>query len=298
MLSQTPGQPGPDNLPRALAWMIFSGLSFALMGASVKLAGDVPLAAKVFFRNLVTLLITAGIAWRQSSNPLARTGHRWRLFWRACCGLGGVSLYFLALNDLNLADASLLNKTSPFFVAFFAGLWLKEPLGRSLIGALVVALAGAALVIKPSFDYAVLPAVAGLGSGLFSGMAYTIVRSLKGKESPNRIIFVFSLVSTLATGPFLILEPPSPDTVQWLALVGCGISAAGGQFGLTFAYHHAPASRVSIFTYLHVLFALIIGMLFWAEIPDLLSWAGGLLIVAAAVHVHRTGTRQGRITAT
>ncbi len=51
-----------DDLPRALAWMVLSGLCFALMGASVKFAGDLPVAVKVFFRNLVTLAITAAVA--------------------------------------------------------------------------------------------------------------------------------------------------------------------------------------------------------------------------------------------
>jgi len=279
--------PTGDNLPRALAWMVFSGVSFALMGATVKLAGDVPLPAKVFFRNLVTLGITSFVAVRMGQNPLAATPHVWRLLARSCFGLAGVFLYFLALGHLNLADASLLNKTSPFFVTVFAVLLLKEPLNRAVVPALLIAFVGALLVIKPRFDYSALPALAGFGSGMFAGMAYTLVRSLKDKESPNRIIFYFSLVSTLATAPFLMVNPPHPDQGQWLALVGTGLFAAGGQYGLTFAYHHARASRVSVFTYLHVLFSLVVGFAIWGERPDLASALGGLLILGAAVYSQR-----------
>ena len=278
-----------DNMPKAVAWMIFSGISFALMGAMVKLAGDVALPAKVFFRNLVTLGITTFFAIRTGENVLAATPNAWRLFLRALCGLGGVALYFYALGKMNLADASLLNKTSPFFASLLAVRLLKEPFRRGLVPALVLAFLGALLVIKPSFDYSTLPALAGLGSGLFAGMAYALVRSLKGRESPNRIIFTFSLVSSLATAPFLIASPPHPTAPQWWALVGTGVFAAGGQFGLTFAYHHARVSRISIFTYLHVLFALAVGFVLWGERPDLYSWLGGLLIVGAAWLAHRTG---------
>ena len=283
-----------DNMPRAMAWMVLSGLSFALMAVAVKFSGDIPLTMKVFFRNLVTLGITSCVAVNMRENPFGQTPHARLLILRSLCGLGGVLLYFLALGELNLADASLLNKTSPFFVLVFAVFFLKEPFERILIPALIAAFLGAILVIKPSFDYELMPALAGLGSGLFAGLAYTLVRALRGLESPNRIIFTFSLVSTLATLPFLVVSFPQPTTVQWLALLATGVFAAGGQYGLTFAYHHARASRISVFTYLHVLFALILGFVIWDEQPDTASLAGGLLIVGAAVYIHQVGRRRAR----
>ncbi len=281
-----------DNMPRAMAWMVLSGLSFALMGAMVKLSGDVALPTKVFFRNLVTLGITGMVAIRLKENPLAPTPYWPRLLLRSLCGLAGVSLYFLALSRMNLADASLLNKTSPFFVTIFAVIFLKESFNRALVPALLAAFIGAVLVIKPRFDMAMLPALAGFGSGMFAGMAYVFVRSLKDRASPNRIILTFSLVSCLAMLPFLVANPPHPTQKQWLALLGTGVFAAGGQYGLTYAYHHARASRISIFTYLHVLFALALGFAFWGERPDLISLGGGLLIIGAAVWTHTVTRRE------
>lgn len=283
-----------DNMPKAMAWMILSGISFALMGAMVKVSGDVSLPAKVFFRNLVTLGLTAAVAIRTGENVLSATPNAWRLVLRSVFGLCGVGLYFFALGRMNLADASLLNKTSPFFASGVAVVFLKEPFRRGLIPALLTAFLGAILVIKPTFDMSALPALAGFGSGLFAGLAYALVRSLKGRESPNRIIFTFSLISSLATAPFLIAVPVHPTTVQWWALIGTGVFAAGGQFGLTFAYHHARVSRISLFTYLHVVFALVVGFVLWNERPDLLSWLGGALIVAAAAMNNRTGRDRER----
>lgn len=276
-------------MTRAMLWMILSGISFALMGATVKLSGDAPLTTKVFFRNLVTMVLTAGVALRGGTNPFGPTPHVGRLVLRSLAGLMGVILYFYALYKLSLAEASLLNKTSPFFVTLFAILFLKERFHRALVPALALAFTGALLVIKPRFDLSIVPALAGFGSGMFAGIAYTLVRSLKGRAHPNRIIFYFSFVSTLATLPFLFLFPISPTTGQWLALFGTGLFAAGGQYGLTFAYHHAPASRISVFTYLHVLFSLVVGYLLWQEKPDALSILGGFLIVGGAIVAQRRG---------
>lgn len=280
---------GADDMPRAMAWMLLSGLCFALMGAMVKASGDVPLAGKVFFRNLVTLGITTAIALRTRENVLARSPQAWRLIVRSLSGLVGVALYFYALGRIHLADASLLNKTSPFFASALAIVFLREKFRRALVPALGLAFLGAMFVIKPSFEGEVVPALAGLGSGLGAGVAYTMVRSMKGRFSPNRIIFTFSLISSLATAPFLLAAPPSPTAAQWWALIGTGVFAAGGQFGLTFAYHHARVSRISIFTYLHVLFALVVGFVVWGERPDGWSWLGGALIVTAAWWSNRIG---------
>jgi drug/metabolite transporter (DMT)-like permease len=277
-----------------MALMALSGLSFALMGAMVKLAGDVPLTSKVFFRNLVTLIITSLVAIRLRENPLSYSPNWTRLVLRSLCGLAGVFLYFLALGRLNLADASLLNKTSPFFVVIFAVVLLKERFNRAMLPVLAVAFLGAVLVIKPRLDYTMLPALAGLASGLFAGLAYVLVRALKGQESPNRIILTFSLVSSLAMLPFLLLNVPHPTGGQWLALLGTGVFAAGGQYGLTYAYHHARASRISVFAYLHVLFALVVGFLIWGEQPDLASLIGGVLIIGAGIQTNRIGRREAR----
>jgi drug/metabolite transporter (DMT)-like permease len=274
--------PVTDSVPRAVLFMLLSAASFAVMGAMVKAAGPVPVHEKVFFRNLVTLVVTALMALGRRQNPFGPTRHLGLLVARSLAGLCGVYLYFYALGHLNLADASLLNKVSPFFVTLLAAVWLGEKLTRRVAIGLLVAFAGAALVLEPVFSYEPLPALAGLGSALGAGIAYTIVRSLRGRERPWRIVFYFSLISTVAMTPPLILDAVAPVGWQWVWLLGTGLAAAGGQVFLTLAYHRAPAGQISIWSYSHVLF-LIIGGVGWGERPDLLVYVGGALIVAAAL---------------
>ena len=277
-----------DSMPRAVAFMLLSAASFAVMSAMVKAAGDLPVHQKVFFRNLVTLIITVGMAWQRHENPLGPTQHLRLLLLRSLAGLGGVVLYFYAIGHLTLADAALLNKVSPFFVTVMAALWLGERLTRRVVGGLVLAFVGAALVMRPSFALEPLATLAGLGSAFLAGLAYTVVRHLKGREHPRRIVFYFSLVSTVAMVPLLIWNQVTPDRWQWVWLLGTGVFAAGGQVFLTFAYHHAPAGQISIWSYLHVLFSLLIGLAVWGEQPGLISLVGGALIVAAALFNRRT----------
>ncbi|MEZ4388135.1 MAG: DMT family transporter [Candidatus Krumholzibacteriia bacterium] len=277
-----------DSMPRAVAFMMLSAASFAVMGAMVKAAGDLPVHQKVFFRNLVTLIITVGMAWQKRENPFGPTPCLGLLLLRSFAGLGGVTLYFYAIGHLTLADASLLNKVSPFFVTVMAAVWLGERVTRRVVGGVGLAFLGAALVMRPTFALEPLAALAGLGSAFCAGLAYTVVRALKGRAHPRRIVFYFSLVSTLAVLPLLIWRHVAPDPWQWVWLLGTGVFAAGGQVFLTLAYHNAPAGQVSIWGYLHVLFSLLIGLAVWGEQPGLISILGGLLIIVAALLNRRT----------
>jgi len=280
-----------DDYRRAALWLVFSAFGFALMGAAVKLAGPLPLPQKVFFRNLVTLIITAGAAWRLRENPLSRARHKGLLVARSVTGLAGVFLYFYALDHLPLADAAILAKLSPFFVMVFAGLLLREGLAPWTPPLLAGAFVGAALVVKPGFHFALGPALAGLGSAVVSGLAYTLVRGLKGREPAHRIIFWFSLISTAVTLPLMLAAYVPPTPRQWLALAGTGVFAAAGQFGLTYGYQSGKASRVSLYDYTLILWSLGLDLLLWGVRPDALSLAGGALIVTMAVLNHRRTVR-------
>ena len=283
LLPEGYGLDAHDGLPQAVTFMLASAACFAVMGALVKATGDLPVHEKVFFRNLVTLAVTVGMAVKRRENPFGPTQHLPLLLVRSLAGLCGVFLYFYAIGHLNLADAALLNKISPFFVTIFAAFWLGERLtGRVGVG-LALAFLGAVLVLQPTFQIEPLPALAGLGSALAAGLAYTIVRRLKGKERPFRIVFYFSLISTLATVPLLVVDHVMPTAWQWVWLLGTGLAAAGGQVFLTLAYHRAPAAQISIWSYNHVLFSLLIGFAVWGERPDVLTYVGGTLIVMAAL---------------
>ena len=276
-----------DDYRKAVLCLLVSAFGFALMAASVKLAGPLPLVQKVFFRNFITLLVTIGAAARLRENPVTRAHNRRLLISRSVAGLAGVILYFYAVDHLALADAAILTKLAPFFVTLFAAWQLREKLSRWTWPLLAGALIGAALVVKPRFDMPLLPALAGIGSAIVSGFAYTIVRMLNGREPAYRIVFWFSLISTAVTLPFMLVSYVAPTPRQWLCLLGTGVFAAVGQFALTWGYQAGQASRVAIYDYTLILWSLLLDLMLWHARPDLLSLAGGALIVAMAVLNHR-----------
>lgn len=268
------------NRTKGTLLMLIATLSFALMATTVKWTGNLPLMQKVFFRNAVALMVTLIISVKKGE-PIK--GHnRPFLLLRSILGFLGLLLYFFGLSNLYLADASILNNTSPFFVIVFSLFFLKEPIKKVQIPALILAFLGAGLVIKPQFNYSVIPSLLGLSSGMFAGGAYVVVRYLRKTDTPQTIIFYFSAVSVIISFPFLFMGhfiPPTP--LQWVGLLAIGLFAAFGQFALTYAYGFAPAGELTIYKYAEILFTLMLGVILWSEVPDIFSMLGGVLIVGA-----------------
>ncbi|MCK5835583.1 MAG: DMT family transporter [Lentisphaeria bacterium] len=287
-----------DSMSKGITCMLISALAFTFMSVFVRLAGDLPTFEKVFFRNSVSMVVALGMIVKLRGTGVKLFGHQKNqplLLVRSLLGVSGVALNFWAIKYLVLADSTMLSKISPFFVTIFAVIFLKEKLSKFQIPALFIVFFSALLIIKPQFDAAVLPALAGFLGAAAAGGAYTIIRSLKGKEEPATIIFYFSFFSVVTSFPIMIAQGfivPSYEQLFYLLMIG--ISASFGQFGITMAYKYAPAAEVSIYNYSSIIFAILIGFLFWGEIPDGWSILGGCIIIGTAlslfIYNHRKRT--------
>ena len=276
-----------DSKPKAILMMLVSSFSFGLMQLLAKMAGDLPVAQKLFFRNLLGVLLLGAILAYKGAPPLGKPANRKWLVLRSTFGTLGVATNLYALGHMHLADSTMLNRFSPFFVLVLAAFFLKEAIRREHIFSLVAAFAGVLLIIKPTFTADTLPALVGFSSALFAGSAYVVVRFLKGKEEPLTIVFFFSLFSCVASLPLTILQYRPPSAEQWLALVGFGLFALGGQYFITMAYKYAPAGEISIYGYSTVIFSALLGNLVLSELPDLWSWLGISVVLLSAFYLYR-----------
>ena len=97
------------------------------------------------------------------------------------------------------------------------------------------------------------------------------------------IVAAFSLFSCIITLPFLIFNYVPMTPVQLLYLLLAGVSASIGQFSITNAYKYAPAKEISVFDYTQVIFAALLGMVFFGEVPVLMSIIGYTIIIGVAI---------------
>lgn len=276
-----------SNKTKAVFCMLISALGFTFMSVTVKYVTGIPLFEKVFFRNLISLGVAFFSLRKSHALMFGKKEHQLALLARSSFGLAGVILNFYAISNLTLADSSMLGKLSPIFVTIMACIFLKEKIDTKQILSIIITFLGALLVIKPEFSLEMLPSLAGILSAASSGVAYTLLRYLKDKESPNTIIFYFSLISVVFTAPFAIANYVQPTIIQLSLLLATGIFASVGQFGITYAYKFAKATEVSIYNYSAIVFGIILGFIFFKEIPDDLSLLGGAMIIAVAFYIFK-----------
>lgn len=281
------------RLHKAMLFLIASAFFFALMNMFVRLSGDVPTLEKTFFRNLFAVFIASVAMIKNRCSIIPPKEARLDLVCRSVFGYCGVILNFYAIDRLPLSDASLLNKMSPFFVIIFSTFLLKERADKAQWAIIITAFIGALFVIKPTFQNADLTAsIAGFCGGMCAGAAYTFVRRATGKGAKSYyVVFFFSAFSTLVAFPLMMLDFKPLSAYQLLMLVGAGVSAAIAQFCITTAYSYAPAKEVSIYDYSQIIFAALLGFIVLHQVPDILSFVGYGIIIAAAFLMFRYNNR-------
>ncbi len=276
---------------KGILFITLSSFFFALMNLFVRLSGDLPAMQKSFFRNFVALIFAAFILWRERPQVSFTPKSKRHLFFRALAGTIGVLCNFYSVDHLVLADASMLNKMSPFFAVIFAIFLLKEKPSRFQAMSIVIAFIGVLFIVKPTGNMQLFPAFIGLMGGLTAGLAYTYVRSLgqQGVTGPF-IVFFFSAFSCVVLLPFLIFDFHPMTWTQLGTLLLAGLSAAGGQFTITAAYCYAPAREISVYDYFQIPFSALLGFLVFGQLPDALSWLGYVIIcgTAVAMFLHTT----------
>lgn len=267
-----------------ILFIICSAFFFALMNLFVKLAGDVPTMQKAFFRNAVAVFFSFFFLVKDKRNFMLPKGSMKYVLVRSIAGTAGVVCNFYAIGHLPIADASILNKLSPFFAIVFSYFALKERPTKLDWIAIAIAFIGALFVMKPTLSVQAIPAISGLLGGLGAGLAYTFLRKATsaGVKGPF-IVFFFSLFSCVVLSPALIFDYHPMTTFQLVSLILSGVSATGGQFFITAAYAKAPAKEISIYDYTIVLFTALLGFFFLDETPDLLSLLGYAIIIGISV---------------
>lgn len=274
---------------KGICCIVLSAFFFAIMNLCVRLSGDIPSIQKSFFRNFVAMLFAAAILWKERPKLTLDSTSKRYLFCRSVFGTVGILCNFYAVDHLVLADASMLNKMSPFFAIIFGVLILMEQVSLFQGGCVVAAFIGALFVVKPTGDLASFPALIGLLGGLTAGLAYTFVRALgqRGVQGPI-IVFIFSAFSCVVTLPYLLFAYHPMALGQLCILLLAGLAAAGGQFSITAAYCCAPAREISVYDYSQIPFSALLGFFIFRQIPDVFSWLGYVIIcsTAAAMFLH------------
>lgn len=205
---------------------------------------------------------------------------------RSISGVLSLGMLYFAITRIPIADATAIAYAAPIFIAVLSIFLLGETIGRRRWAAIVVGFAGVLLIVRPqggSWDIGLLAA---LGSAVFGAMVAIWLRKLSGSEHPVAIGIYYNglgclvcLAWTLSTGWVM------PGAADALLLAGFALGCGLQQWFLTVSFRYAQASLLAPFEYLAMVFAAIVGYLFWGEIPVLTTWIGAAIIAASGLFI-------------
>lgn len=261
--------------------MVVTGLCFVAVTALVKHVGsDVPAAQAAFLRYFLGLVFLI---------PMMRpilAAHLTRRQVKLFAGRGvvhtlAVILWFFAMARIPIADVTAMNYLSPVYVTLGAALLLKEPLPPRRLAAVVMALVGAVIILRPGLREIDLGHIAMLGTALMFAAGYLVAKQLSGEVSPAVVVGMLSITVTIGLAPFAaaVWVPVTLVNLGWLFLVAC--FATAGHLTMTMAFAAAPLTVTQPVTFLQLIWAVALGAAVFGEPVD--GWVvfGGAVIMGS-----------------
>lgn len=261
--------------------MFVTGLNFVAVTAIVKYLGqDVPAAQAAFLRYVLGLVFLIPMI-----RPIlaARLTHRQLKLFALRGGVHtfAVILWFFAMARISIAEVTAMNYLSPVYVTLGAALFLGEKLPPRRLAAVIIALIGALIILRPGVQEVQAGHIAMLGTAILFAAGYLIAKQLSGEVSPAVIVGMLSVTVTIGLAPFAyaVWVPPTMPQIGWLFLVAC--FATAGHYTMTLAFAAAPLTVTQPVTFLQLIWAVLLGALVFGEGID--GWVvfGGLVIMAS-----------------
>lgn len=272
-------------LRRALPLFLLAGFCLTSLDATAKyLVRDHSLFLVVWARYAGQMLVVTPWAWHRAGPGFWRTGRASLHLVRSACLLAATICFFGGLRYLPLAEGSAITFLAPIFIVILSQPILGERPTRARWAASIVGFVGILIMLRPG-SAVFHPAVLLLfGAALANGLYQIFTRKLAG-EDPRTMLFYSALVGTVAMTLALpwgfAAEAMAPDTGALFLLLG--LLAGLGHWCVIGAFQRAPASMLTPYTYLQIVWSTLYGYLIFRQMPDGWSAVGMAVIVASGI---------------
>ena len=272
---------------RGIAWMVITGLLFVAVTAVIRAMGPtLPAPEAAFLRYAIGFGLLGPSILRLMTHlpPRPVLG----LFvWRGLAHALGVSLWFYAMARIPIAEVTAIGYITPILVTLGAALLFGEALKLRRVMGVLVGFAGALIIIRPGFEAVSLGQIAQLGAATFFAGSYLLTKRLTTHASPEVIVAMLTLFCTLGLLPMALVDWVTPTWRDMLYLCATALLATAGHWTMTKALAAAPISVTQPVHFLQLVWASLIGVLFFGEMIDPWVIAGGAIIIGAATFIAR-----------
>ena len=264
-----------------IAWMLAAGLSFVALNAIVRGIGpSLPAAQQAFLRfafGTLFLAPTLLLALRRGF-PL----RIWGMFGLRG-GLHGIGtvLWFFAMARIPLAEVTAIGYLNPVVVMIGAALIMGERLSRARITAIIVALGGAMILLRPGLRELQAGHAAQLTAAVLFATSYLVAKRLSEQVAPAAVVAMMTLTVTIVLSPLALWQWVPPTLVQTAWLAFAAVFGSLGHYCMTRAFASAPLAVTQPVTFLQLVWASLLGVLAFGDPLDPWVLLGGAVMIAA-----------------
>lgn len=282
-----PGTQPPAHRPaHGIFWVCSSAFASSSMNGLIREASaDIHAFEIAFFRNVFGFLALTPMLLKAGLRATMRTRQLKLHLLRGVLNAFAMLTFFYAVTVTPLSTVAALGFTAPLFAALLAILILGERPGWRRWAGLLVGFAGALVIVRPGIEAVSIGTLFVLASSAAWAAALIVIKILARTDTSLTITIYAALFLTPITLAAALPFWSAPATTTWLLLVGIGMFGSLTQWAIAQAFHEADATTVLPFDFTKLLWASLIGYLFFAEIPDPLTLLGGGIILASVTYV-------------
>jgi drug/metabolite transporter (DMT)-like permease len=281
-----------NAVARAAFWMVLADAGFVGMMICVRyLSHDLDTFEIVFLRSAVAICVVLPSALTRAQRERLRTRRFGFIALRGAIVYAAMLGYFYAIVRIPLADAVSLQFLIPLFTLVGAAIFLGEAVGARRWAATAIGFLGALVILRPGVAEVGLPALAVLFSAALYAQNWLMIKTLTRTDSPKAIVFYVNVVVLpIALVPALFTWT-WPDWSLAPLIVATGLSGWCAQMCQARGFAAADASVVAVFDFLRLPMTAALGWFLFGEGVDLWTWAGAIVIFAAATYITRRESR-------
>jgi len=246
---------------------------------------SLPLYQSIFLRGIILVPMLGFLAWRNGKLFFKiATDERWKVRLRTACEVGGTFLFLTALSLMEFASISAIMAAIPLAVTLGAAVFLGEPIGWRRIGAIIVGFIGVLIIVRPGTSAFNLASLLVLIVVLI-----VVVRDLASRvlstDIPSVSVALHAAVwLTSCTAALTLTQGWNPVApLNWALLAAAALALTGGYICSVAAMRVGDLATIAPFRYTGLLWAILIGVVFFGEIPDRWTLLGSAVIVAMGI---------------
>lgn len=277
--------PPDSSSARGVFWMLVTGVNFVAVTVVIKfMDGRLPPYETAFLRYLLGLVFLLPMAHQLLKANWTPRVHM-LLGARGLLHGVGVGGWFYAMAQIPLAEVTAIGYLSPIFITVGAVFVLGERMAFRRMAAIGVSFVGALIILRPGVREIGAGHLAMLATALTFGVSHLLAKLAVRDATPAMVVGMLTIWVPITLFPLAVTNwvTPSLEDIGLLFLVAC--FATAGHYSMMLAFAAAPVTVTQPVTFLQLVWATLIGTMFFGEQIDIWVVVGGLMILVGISYI-------------